>query len=45
MYQSLGRFSSLGSAKRTMEDIPKIEPMMYALIYAPLEKAIFHPDI
>jgi len=45
MYQSLGRFSSLGSAKRTMEDIPKIETMMYALIYAPLEKAIFHPDI
>jgi uncharacterized protein (DUF169 family) len=45
MYQSLGRFSSLGSAKRTMEDIPKIEPMMYALIYAPLEKANFHPDV
>ncbi len=45
MYQSLGRFSSLGSAKRTMEDIPKIEPMMYALIYAPLEKAEFDPDV
>ncbi len=45
MYQSLGRFSSLGSAKRTMEDIPKIEHMMYALIYAPLEKATFDPDV
>jgi uncharacterized protein (DUF169 family) len=28
-----------------MEDIPKIEPMMHALIYAPLEKANFHPDV
>lgn len=45
MYQSLGRFSSLGSAKRTMEEIPKIEHMMYALIYAPLEKATFDPDV
>ena len=45
MYQSLGRFSSLGSAKRTMEEIPKIEPMMYALIYSPLEKAKFDPDV
>ncbi len=45
MYQSLGRFSSLGSAKRTMEEIPKIEPMMYALVYAPLEEAKFDPDV
>lgn len=45
MYQSLGRFSSLGSAKRTVEDIPKIEPMMYALVYAPLERAEFDPDV
>ncbi len=45
MYQSLGRFSSLGSAKRTMDEIPKIEPIMYALIYAPLEKANFDPDV
>jgi uncharacterized protein (DUF169 family) len=45
MYQGLGRFSSLGSAKRTMEDIPKIEPMMYALIYAPLDEANFDPDV
>lgn len=45
MYQSLGRFSSLGSAKRTMEEIPKIEPMMYALVYAPLEEVEFDPDV
>ena len=45
MYQSLGRFSSLGSAKRTMDDVPKIENMMYALIYTPLENATFDPDV
>ncbi|MBM4241586.1 MAG: hypothetical protein FJ150_08010 [Euryarchaeota archaeon] len=44
-YQELGRFSSIGSAKRTMEEIPKIEPMMYAVIYAPLEAANFDPDV
>ncbi len=44
-YQSLGRFSSLGSAKRTMESIPKIEPMMKAIIYAPLESVKFDPDV
>lgn len=45
MYFGLGRFSSLGSAKRTMGEIPKIEHMMYALMYAPLEKAEFDPDV
>ena len=44
-YQSLGRFSSLGSAKRTMESIPKIDPMMKAIIYAPLEDVKFDPDV
>jgi len=44
-YQSLGRFSSLGSAKRTMESIPKIDSMMKAIIYAPLEKVNFDPDV
>ncbi len=44
-YQSLGRFSSLGSAKRTMESIPKIDPMMKAIIYAPLEEVKFDPDV
>lgn len=44
-YQSLGRFKSLGSAKRTMEEIPKIDPMMKAVIYAPLEDIKFDPDV
>lgn len=44
-YFDLGRFSSVGSAKKTMEDIPKIDPIMYALVYAPLEKANFDPDV
>ncbi|NYB51283.1 MAG: DUF169 domain-containing protein [Methanobacteriaceae archaeon] len=44
-YYGLGRFSSIGSAKKTMESIPKIDNIMYALIYAPLEKANFDPDV
>ncbi len=44
-YKSLGRFSSIGSAKRTVDSIPKIDHMMYALVYAPLEKASFDPDV
>jgi uncharacterized protein (DUF169 family) len=44
-YLSTGRFSSIGSAKRTMDSIPKIDPIMYALVYAPLEKAKFDPDV
>jgi uncharacterized protein (DUF169 family) len=45
MYYSLGRFSSLGSAKRTVDAIPKIDPIMKAIIYAPLETAPFDPDV
>jgi uncharacterized protein (DUF169 family) len=44
-YQSLGRFSSLGSAKRTMESIPRIDPIMKAIVYAPLEEVKFDPDV
>jgi uncharacterized protein (DUF169 family) len=44
-YLSTGRFSSIGSAKRTMDSIPKIDSIMYALVYAPLEKANFDPDV
>ena len=43
MYYSLGRFSSMGSAKRTVDAIPKIEPIMKAIVYAPLETALFDP--
>ncbi len=45
MYYSLGRFSSLGSAKRTVDAIPKIDPIMKAIVYAPLETAPFDPDV
>ena len=45
MYYSLKRFSSLGSAKRTMDAIPKIDPIMKAIAYAPLETTPFDPDV
>lgn len=45
MYYSLGRFSSLGSSKRTVDAIPKIEPIMDAIAYAPLETAPYDPDV
>lgn len=45
MYYSLERFSSLGSAKRTMDAIPKIDPIMRAIAYAPLENTPFDPDV
>ncbi len=45
MYYSLGRFSSLGSSKRTVDAIPKIEPIMNAIAYAPLETAPYDPDV
>lgn len=44
-YYSLGRFSSLGSAKRTIDAIPKIDLDVYAIVYSPLEKAVFDPDV
>jgi uncharacterized protein (DUF169 family) len=44
-YYGLGRFSSIGSAKKTMDSIPKIDPIMYALVYTPLEEAKFDPDV
>lgn len=45
MYYSLGRFSSLGSAKRTVDAIPKIEPVMNAIAYSPLETTPYDPDV
>lgn len=45
MYYSLERFSSFGAAKRTVDAIPKIDPIMKAIIYAPLETASFDPDV
>jgi uncharacterized protein (DUF169 family) len=45
MYLSLGKFSSLGAAKRTVDAIPKIDPVMEAVAYSPLEKAPYNPDV
>ncbi len=45
MYVSMGKFSSLGAAKRTVDAIPKIDPVMDAVAYAPLEKAPYDPDV
>ena len=45
MYHSLGRFSTLGASKRTVNAIPKIEPIMNAIAYAPLETAPYDPDV
>ncbi|KZX17514.1 hypothetical protein MBCUT_01890 [Methanobrevibacter cuticularis] len=44
-YHDLGRFKSVGSAKRTMDEIPKMDLNSYAILYSPLEKADFTPDI
>jgi uncharacterized protein (DUF169 family) len=41
----MGRFSSLGSAKRTVDAIPKIDPIMKAIAYSPLETTPFDPDV
>jgi len=45
MYLSLGKFSSLGAAKRTVDAIPKIDPVMEAAAYSPLENAPYDPDV
>lgn len=44
-YYSMERFSTVASAKRTVDAIPKIEPIMKAIAYAPLETAPFDPDV
>jgi len=44
-YYKLGRFKTVGSGKRTMDRIPKIDLRLHAIAYAPLEKATFQPDI
>jgi uncharacterized protein (DUF169 family) len=44
-YYSMKRFSSVASAKRTVDAIPKIDPIMKAIAYAPLETAPFDPDV
>lgn len=44
-YYDLGRFKSIGSAKRTLNEIPMIDLKSYGIIYSPLEIADFQPDV
>ncbi|CAJ36012.1 DUF169 domain-containing protein [Methanocella arvoryzae] len=43
-YFSLGRFSTKNAAKRTVDEVPRLDEQYYATVYAPLEKAAFQPD-
>ena len=46
MYFKLKRFDTLESAKRTMEMVPRLEAgSTKAILYAPLDKAQFVPDV
>jgi len=44
-YFSLGRFSTRNAAKRTVDDVPRLDEHCFATLYAPLEKATFQPDV
>lgn len=44
-YFGLGRFSTLEAAKKTMESVPRTGKHFAASLYAPLEKAVFKPDV
>ncbi|KZX11910.1 DUF169 domain-containing protein [Methanobrevibacter filiformis] len=44
-YFNLKRFKSIGSAKRTLNEIPKIDIINYGIAYAPLNEARFQADI
>lgn len=44
-YFGLGRFQTIGAAKRTMNAVPKTNQNFIATMYAPLEKASFTPDV
>jgi len=44
-YFELGRFKSIGSAKRTLDKIPKIDLNSYGIIYSPLELADWEVDV
>lgn len=44
-YFELGRFKSLESAKKTLDEIPKVSPKKAAIIYGPYEDADYVPDV
>jgi uncharacterized protein (DUF169 family) len=45
MHYSMGKFSSLESAKRTVNYVPKINNIMKAVVYAPLDATPYTPDV
>lgn len=44
-YQSLGRFKDLDVAKKTVDKLSIIPDKKWGIVYAPLEKANFAPDV
>ncbi len=45
-YNKLKQFSTQGAARRTLERVPKLPPnTTEAILYSPLEKASFTPDV
>lgn len=44
-YYDLGRFENIDSAKKTLDKIPKIDNKNFGILYSPLEKANFQPDV
>ena len=44
-YYDLGRFDSVETAKKVIDTIPRKDERSYGILYAPLEKAEFEPDV
>ena len=44
-YYKLGRFNSVETAKSVIDNIPRKDELSLGIIYAPLEKADFIPDV
>ena len=44
-YYNLGRFDSVETAKSVIDNIPRKDEQSLGIIYAPLEKADFIPDV
>ncbi len=44
-YYTLGRFESVETAKSVLDNISRKDEKSYGLVYAPLEKANFEPDV
>ena len=45
MHYSMGKFSSIESAKRTVNAIPRVDTIIKAVVYSPLEKTPYKPDV